>query len=508
MGEAGAASRLAVLASDGRFTHDELRVAAERVASALLDGRRDLDGERVAFLVPPSFAYVATLRGIWRAGGIAVPLCLSHPAPELAYTLSDCGAAQIVAQGEHLATLAPLARACGARLREAPQLLAADARELPSVPAERAALLIYTSGTTGKPKGALTTHTILEAQMRSIVRAWELSERDRILHVLPLHHLHGILNALCAPLYAGGACEILPSFDARETFARISTSRELTVFMAVPTIYAKLAAVCEAAAATDREAFRAGCERLRVMISGSAALPVSMLERFRTLSGHVLLERYGMTEIGMGLGQPLHGERRPGHVGVPFPEVQVRLVDDAGSAVRDGEPGALQVRGPNVFREYWGKPEATAESFTADGWFKTGDVAVLDRGQYRLLGRSSVDILKTGGFKVSALEIEEMLREHPAIAEVCVVGVDDAEWGQRVAAAVVLNAGQALDFDTLRTWAKQRLATYKVPSLLQVVEQLPRNTMGKVQKPEVQRLWGVAADGGGKAPPGTGGYQP
>jgi malonyl-CoA/methylmalonyl-CoA synthetase len=218
-----------------------------------------------------------------------------------------------------------------------------------------------------------------------------------------------------------------------------------------------------------------------------------MLERWRTISGHVLLERYGMTEIGMALGNPLDGERRPGTVGVPFPGVEARLVDSAedGSSreLPDG-PGELQIRGPNVFAGYFGKPDASAVAFTRDGFFRTGDIAVRENGYYRLLGRESIDIIKTGGYKVSALEIEEQLREHPAIAEVSVIGVPDDSWGERVAAAVVLRAGQQLELPELRSWAKERLAPYKVPSLLRALTELPRNALGKVVKPELKRTFG------------------
>jgi malonyl-CoA/methylmalonyl-CoA synthetase len=235
----------------------------------------------------------------------------------------------------------------------------------------------------------------------------------------------------------------------------------------------------------------AGCRRLRLMVSGSAALPVALLEAWRALSGHTLLERYGMTEIGMGLGNPLHGVRRPGHVGVPFPGIDVRLVDEAGQPVDDGAPGAIEVRGAGVFQEYWRRPDATREAFTADGWFRTGDVAVSEQGSLRILGRASIDIIKTGGFKVSALEIEEVLRTHAAIAECAVVGITDEEWGQRVAVAAILAAGAALTLADLRAWAKQQLAPYKVPALLRIVDDLPRNPMGKVVKPAVVDLFQI-----------------
>jgi len=227
---------------------------------------------------------------------------------------------------------------------------------------------------------------------------------------------------------------------------------------------------------------------LRLMVSGSAALPVSTLERWKEISGHTLLERYGMTEIGMALSNPYRGERVPGSVGTPLPGVEVQLVGESGELVAPGTPGEIEVRGPSVFAEYWGKPDATRSAFR-DGWFRTGDTAIVENGVYRILGRTNIDILKTGGHKVSALEIEEALREHPAVAECAVVGVPDPEWGERVAAAVVLNDGDALDLPSLRGWARELLAAHKIPSRLLVLDALPRNAMGKVMKPAVAALF-------------------
>jgi malonyl-CoA/methylmalonyl-CoA synthetase len=232
---------------------------------------------------------------------------------------------------------------------------------------------------------------------------------------------------------------------------------------------------------------------LRLMVSGSAALPVSTLRRWKEISGHTLLERYGMTEIGMALSNPLRGERVPGTVGTPLPNVEVQLVGENGKPVLPGTPGEIEVRGPNVFAEYWGKPDATRDAFR-DGWFRTGDTAVVENGHYRILGRTNVDILKTGGHKVSALEIEEALREHPAVAECAVVGVPDPEWGERVAAAVVLNEGDVLDLSTFRAWAREFLATHKLPSRLLVLDALPRNAVGKVMKPAVAALFQAAGN--------------
>ena len=224
------------------------------------------------------------------------------------------------------------------------------------------------------------------------------------------------------------------------------------------------------------------------MVSGSAALPVQTLKQWREISGHTLLERYGMTELGMALSNPHAGERRPGFVGTPLPGVEVRLVDEVGAPVTNGTAGEIEVRGANIFLEYWQRPEATAEAFR-DGWFRTGDTAIVEGGSYRILGRSSLDIIKTGGFKVSALEIEEELRTHPAIAECAVVGIEDPDWGERICVAVELIRGETLALPELSAWAKQRLAPYKVPRSLVSVDALPRNAMGKVMKPEVAKLF-------------------
>ncbi|HLM69511.1 MAG TPA: AMP-binding protein, partial [Longimicrobium sp.] len=240
--------------------------------------------------------------------------------------------------------------------------------------------------------------------------------------------------------------------------------------------------------AGERARMSAACAAMRLMVSGSAALPVRTLERWREISGHVLLERYGMTEIGMALGNPLHGERRPGFVGVPLPGVEARLVDDDGAEVEPGTPGEVEIRGPTVFLEYWRRPEATAEAFR-DGWFRTGDVGVVEGGYWRLLGRRSVDIIKTGGFKVSALEIEEVLRTHPEIGECAVVGVEDGEWGERVCVAAEVADDSALTLEALQAWARGHLAPYKLPRALRRVDALPRNAMGKVVKPEVAKLF-------------------
>jgi malonyl-CoA/methylmalonyl-CoA synthetase len=479
--------RPAIIGPDGTCSYEQLEAAAGRVASSLLDGREELEGARVAFMVTPGCAYAAVQRGIWRAGGVAVPLALSHPPAELEYVLRDSGAHAAIADASYADTLAPLAAAAGARFLPAGQAMAAPLAPLPThIGAPRRAMIVYTSGTTGKPKGVVTTHAAIGAQISALVTAWEWSPRDHLLLVLPLHHVHGIINGLGSALAVRATCEMAAP-DPEAVWSRLA-SGELSVFTAVPTMYHRLIASWDAAPPDERRRRSEGVRQLRLMMSGSAALPVRTLERWREISGHTLLERYGMTEIGMALSNPLHGERRPGFVGTPLPGVDVRLVDEGGQPVPDGTAGELEVRGAAVFSEYWQRPDETRASFR-DGWFRTGDVAVLERGSYRLLGRTSVDIIKTGGFKVSALEVEEVLRTHPAIAECAVVGVADAEWGERVSLAAELRPGAALTLDDLQRWAKPQLAPYKIPRALTLVDALPRNAMGKVVKPDVVELF-------------------
>ena len=481
------ADRIALCDGAREYSYRRLLDASAEIAAALLAGGGDLSEARVAFFIPPSFEHVAVQWGIWRAGGLAVPLALSHPPAELEYAVRDAEASTLVGTRAAAGFLEPIAQAAGARLVAVEDLLGTTLTRLPVVTGARRALMVYTSGTTGKPKGVVTTHANLEAQVTALIEAWEWTAEDRILLVLPLHHVHGIVNVVLCALWAGAVCELLPRFDAETTWARIAAGR-LTLFMAVPTIYRRMIAAWEAAPAERRREWSAGCTGMRVMISGSAALPVATLEDWRRISGHTLLERYGMTELGMALSNPLHGERRPGFVGLPLPRVEVRLVDESGQAVPAGTPGQIEVRGPNVFLEYWRRPEATRAAFR-NGWFRTGDTGVLEGGTYRILGRSNVDIIKTGGFKVSALEIEEELRMHPAIAECAVVGVEDPEWGERISVAVELQPGATLELDQLQRWAKPRLAPYKIPRALRCVSQLPRNAMGKVVKPEVRALF-------------------
>ncbi len=360
-------------------------------------------------------------------------------------------------------------------------------------------MILYTSGTTSKPKGVVSTHANIEAQITALVDAWGWRKDDRIPLFLPLHHVHGIVNVLSCALWSGAFVEAFESFDRDAILGRVG-EKAYTVFMAVPTIYVKLIQELESASPAERQRYAAGFASMRLMISGSAALPASIHEKWTELTGQTLLERYGMTEIGMGLSNPLHGERRPAAVGQPLPGVEVRLTGESGKVIEgENEPGEIQVRGPAVFKEYWRKPEVTREAFV-DGWFRTGDFAVLEDGYYRIMGRMSVDIIKSGGYKLSALEIEETLRQHPAIEECAVVGVGDDTWGEVVAVAVVTKRGVGMNLAELRTWAGERLSSYRIPKKLVVVTDLPRNAMGKVVKPLVRELFERAGEGPEEGP--------
>jgi malonyl-CoA/methylmalonyl-CoA synthetase len=488
----GAAPReQAAVLDSGRHTFAALDQGARAIASALLGERRSLDGERIALLVSPGARFVEAFFGVLYAGGAVVVLSPLHPAPETTFFCDDAAVRTILASPELLQRAAPATE--GRRVWLVDDARAHALRPLAEDPGpDAAALQLYTSGTTGKPKGAVLTHANLAVQQALLGEAWGLAPSDVLLHTLPLHHMHGLCIALLSTLGAGATARMLPQFDARAVWDAMATS---TVFMAVPTVYAKLFAAYDAADPGTQARWANGARGLRLATSGSAALPSTLGERWRALTGSYPLERYGMTEIGVGASNPLHGERRPASVGRPLPTVQTRVVGEDGA---DAETGELWIAGPSVFAEYFRREEATREAFVEHAgvrWFRTGDTVTRDPDGYvRILGRTSVDILKSGGYKLSALEIEEALREHPAVGEVAVVGVPDETWGERVVACVVVRGAGAVDaFDEarfeeeLRAFAKERLAGYKVPKRVLVMPELPRNTMGKVVKPELAK---------------------
>lgn len=480
------ANSVAILDPSGEYTYQQLIDASNQWAYRFLLGGADLQGERVAFMVQPGFHYVAVQWGIWKAGGVAVPLCVTYPIASLQYVLEDTGASQVVIDTHFKEILLPFVQKSQLKYHLVHEDADVNEVDLPLISSDRSAMILYTSGTTSLPKGVVTSHGNIDFQINCLVHAWEWKASDRTICILPLHHIHGIINVIGCSLSVGAICEFMPKFSAVEVFKRL-ISGELTVFMAVPTIYFKLISHWDTLSTADQHVIYDMLLKFRLMVSGSAALPVSVMEKWHTISGHWLLERYGMTEIAMAISNPFHGERRPGHVGIPLPGVSVRLMGDHDVIQSELEPGEIQIKGPNVFQSYWNKPSATQETFTEDGWFKTGDVAHLDGGYYKILGRSSVDIIKSGGYKLSALEIEEVLRVHPDIEDCGVVGLPDDEWGEVVAAVLVLK--NAISKEEINTWLRERLPGYKVPRLYQFVEELPRNAMGKVTKNDLKIMF-------------------
>uniref|UniRef100_A0A672GPC7 Malonate--CoA ligase ACSF3, mitochondrial n=2 Tax=Salarias fasciatus TaxID=181472 RepID=A0A672GPC7_SALFA len=512
--------KVAIIDSSGSHSYKQLYsnslALASRISVALNSDFGGLGGKRISFLCNNDASYTVAQWATWMSGGTAVPLYRKHPTSELEYIISDSQSSLLVAAHPCAEILEPLADSLGLPCVTMPPtsnlsaLHETDAQEKETTItdwADRPAMIIYTSGTTGRPKGVLHTHSSIQAMVQCLVSEWAWSKDDVILHTLPLHHVHGIVNKLLCPLWVGATCVMLPEFQPQKVWEMLLSSKApmVNVFMAVPTIYSKLIQYYDQHFTQPhvKDFVRAVCkERIRVMVSGSAALPLPTLRRWEEITGHVLLERYGMTEIGMALSNPLKGPRIPGAVGMPLPGVNVRIVmnnttntiiaegthkDTQICQGLEGKEGELLVRGPSVFKEYWNKPQETRESFTEDGWFKTGDTAVFKDGVYWIMGRTSVDIIKSGGYKISALEVERHLLAHPDIIDVAVIGAPDATWGQKVTAVVQLKKGQSMTLPELKTWAREHMAPYMIPTGLVLVEEMPRNQMGKVNKKDLLR---------------------
>ncbi len=477
--------RIAVKSDASHYTYKQLLDISKKIALTLLEGKKDLDEARIAFLVPASFEYVCTQWAIWRAGGIAVPLCEKHPTSSIKYVVDDTKASIIVFSKQFEDLLSPLMNTPDIRFIPF-EKFSEQQGVLPDIDSKRRAMVLYTSGTTGSPKGVVTTHTNIEAQITALTTSWEWNKNDHILNVLPMHHVHGIINILSCALWSGACCEFLQKFNTKTIF-EIFNKRKVNLFMAVPTIYYKLITQWKKNPIEEQKRISTNLKGFRLMVSGSAALPISVLEQWKDISGHILLERYGMTEMGMAISNPYHGERKPGHIGQALFGVNVRLADESDQIISEGTQGEIQIKGSNIFKEYWNKPKETSESFTKDGWFKTGDIAVFDHGYYKILGRNSVDIIKSGGFKISALEIEEVLRSHPKIKDCAVVGIPDLEWGEIVAASLVIEPS-GFNLDQLKEWIKEKLPSYKTPKKYIVQDDLPRNVMGKVTKNTLKKI--------------------
>lgn len=489
--------RIAAIDKSGSHTYSEILNLANSIANKLLANKNDLKEERILFMVAPGHKYIATQWGIWIAGGIAVPIALSHPAEEINHIIEDTSSNKIILDPEFSDALGGLQN--NIELIDTNEInISLRNNKYPEIDESRRAMIIYTSGTTNKPKGVVTTHLNIKSQITALIKSWEWVDSDHILNVLPLHHVHGIVNAMLCALWSGAICEFLPSVDPAKIWNKLSNNK-ITLFMAVPTMYEKLISFWNDLPEKNQKSIKKQMSYLRLMISGSDALLPNTLRQWKTITGHVLLERYGMTEVGMALSNPLNGKRIPGFVGNPLPGVQTRIcsIDFDSSQnpvsldieVPQGDEGELQIKGKNVFLEYWNNPEITSSSFSKDGWFRTGDIASTENGIYKIWGRASQDIIKTGGEKVSANEIQYVLRTHPEIKECAVVGMKDKKWGEAVSAAIVIAKGSSLDRIKLRKWAKTKLINYKVPQNILIVESLPRNTMGKIIKPKIKEMF-------------------
>lgn len=446
-------------------------------------------GARVAVLAESHPTAIAVMLGCYRAGLVYVPINPRYRGEELHHVVGDCEAALLLCDqalaDDRLLSLPPAPRRFGLEPGEGLPSLPAAAPPIPLAVAapvsdDETALLVYTSGTTGRSKGVRLSLPAVTHDILALTTLWRWSAADVLSLALPLFHVHGLCIGVHGALLHGITARLHRRFEPAAIVSDFEHGA--TVFMGVPTMYDRLLEHVDA----HPEA-AAVLARARLFTAGSAALRPAILQRWEALTGHRILERYGMTETLITLSNPHDGERRPGSVGLPVPGCAARVVDDAGRDVAAGELGELWVRGPGMMQGYWGRPQDSAAAFT-EGWFRTGDVAVADPDGYlRIVGRRSTDIIKSGGFKVAAPEIEEVLRRHPSVREAAVVGVPDHRWGERIAAVVVPADDPAPDPEVLVAWVGRHLADYKKPRQLAIVSELPRNALGKVQKPILVR---------------------
>ncbi|XP_044729526.1 malonate--CoA ligase ACSF3, mitochondrial [Chrysoperla carnea] len=600
--------RVALKDQHGKYSYYSLGKGTEIVSKLITDALSGKTGERVVFLTPNDAYYVLTLWGIWCSGQIAVPLSPLHPADLIKYYVKDCKASLIITTPKYADLMDDVSKETKTQLividdsirrnsmYETPNLsslICPDTVTEIGKPIEfyenRRALIIYTSGTTGNPKGVVLTHKNIQAQILSLIKAWNWTHDDCILHTLPLHHIHGIVNVLLCPLYVGAKCVMLPKFEVNSVWSNllginVRPEDRVNIYMGVPTIYTKLLQEYDKIFRTNTKmaeyVLQTLKQRIRLMVSGSAPLPAPIFKRWFDISGHRLLERYGMSETGMMLSNfyndkmvniaysinvpdkdkdakkegeakddvsPITREiqlnskplvREPGYVGLPLPGVKIRLGEklhgieyrtllecDGGTFEKpnivftyfddeieklishteqliannkqeisqdneDYPVGEILVQGDTLFKEYFGKIVETKLEFTKDGWFRTGDTAMYDprKKLFKIMGRTSVDIIKSGGYKISSLHIETIILEHPEIKETAVVGIPDNMFGEKVAAIVVLKNDQLNSVPAgFGEWLKSKLAEYSLPRIVRVTDELPRNAMGKINKKELAK---------------------
>ena len=476
------ASRELLATADGEsYSYQDIDKESARLARYLVElGIKT--GDRVSVQVEKSPQALSLYLGCLRGGFVFHPLNPAYQSAELEYFLGNAAPTIVICDSDDEDSILGLASKSGIEhvrtldangsgsLIEKSRTTSADPI-LVTQKADDLAALLYSSGTTGVPKGIMLTHRNLLSNTQSLINAWEFSDQDRLLHALPIFHVHGLFVGIGCTLLSGASIRWLDTFDAETV---INYLPECTVMMGVPTYYTRL---------LGNTSFTADvAKNIRVFISGSAPLLEETFVAFEERTGHRILERYGMTETNMNTSNPLHGERRAGTVGPPLPGVEARVVDDAGKNLSISEVGNLQIRGANVFAGYWQMPGKTAEDFTADGYFNTGDKGQIDADGYvSIVGRAK-DVVITGGLNVYPKEVELFIDDLDGVKESAVIGVPHADFGEVVVAVVVRQAGSDVDESKIIQCAKESLANFKVPKRVVFVDELPRNTMSKVQK--------------------------
>jgi malonyl-CoA/methylmalonyl-CoA synthetase len=451
------------------LTYEELHGAVAHLA------RRVRGAERIAVWASPSMETCVGVIATLVAGGAAVPINPKTGARELDYIINDCVPDMVVACGD--VELPPAFDT----IERVPVELDADASGLPPQPSpESPAFILYTSGTTGPPKGVVLPHRAVTSNLDALVDVWEWTADDVLVHGLPLFHVHGLILGIIGPLRRGASLRHVGSFSPEAVCSELATGA--TMLFGVPTMYHRLANAVE----SDRELADA-LGGARVLVSGSAALPVRDHKRIERATGQRIVERYGLTETLMNCAIRVSGDRRPGYVGAPLPGVELRLIDDDGRTVETSDDetiGEIVVRGPNLFSAYLNQPTAAA---MCEGWFFTGDLATrAPDGYIRIVGRKATDLIKTGGYKVGAGEVEAALLEHNAVAEAAIVGAPDEDLGERLLAYVVLRGGTNVSEQELTDWVTGLLAPHKRPRAVYFVDRLPRNEMGKIRKTDLR----------------------
>ncbi len=481
----GKDQKIVLQTADGaEYSFGDIDGCSAQIANFLVDlGLRR--GDRVSVQIHKSPQNLCLYLACLRAGLVFHPLNLGYKAKELEYFIGNAEPALIVSDPDGETVLSEIGKTAGVKHfytldgQGSGSLIEASCDKPSTFPTidckkDELAALLYSSGTTGVPKGIMLSHGNLLSNTQALVEAWGFTNSDRLLHALPIFHVHGLFVAIGCVLMSGASMRWLSAFDATQVKNFLP---ECTVMMGVPTFYTRLLA--------DPSFGRSDCEQARLYVSGSAPLLVETFVEFQDRTGHTILERYGMTETNMNTSNPLQGERKAGTVGPPLPGVEVRITDDEGKLLAAGETGNLQVRGPNVFSGYWRMPEKTAADFTDDGYFNTGDLGCIDDDGYvSIVGRAK-DLIITGGLNVYPKEVELFIDDLPGVRESAVIGVPHVDFGEAVVAIVVSDNSQTVSEADIIEACRSDLANFKIPKKVVFVDELPRNTMAKVQK---QRL--------------------